>query len=145
MRDKIAVKDKPIHAQTASRRRLLILDDDDGMKELLTEMLGTRYEVRVVSHGLDLPRLMAEFTPHLVILDIMMPWVTGYDLCRSIKSHPAWKNTPVLMLSAKKKPEDIELARDRGADAYLTKPFAMQDLRDKIADLLREARGGVGR
>jgi len=118
--------------------RVLVIDDDAVMRKLILEMLGNRYQVLTSSHGLELPRLMTEFMPDVVILDVMMPWVDGLQLCRSLKSNPNWKKVPVIFVSGKRKPKDIELGLGQGADAYLTKPFSMIDLVHKIKVLLGE-------
>jgi len=128
---------------TAPRKKILVIDDDDGVVELFQEMLSPHYDVRVHSNGLEFPRLMIEFQPDLVILDVMMPWVNGYDICRSIKSNPAWKHTPVLFTSNRKRPEDINLGISRGANGYITKPFSMIEIRLKIKTLLKEPTDGA--
>jgi DNA-binding response OmpR family regulator len=132
-----------VNKRAAPHKRILIIDDDDGVTELFQEILGIQYDVSVFSNGLEFSRLMVEFHPDLVILDVMMPWVSGYDLCRTIKNNPAWKNTPVLFTSNRKRPEDIDFGLSRGADAYLTKPFSMQELRAKIKTLLKEPTDGA--
>ena len=119
-------------------RRILVIDDDDGVVELFHELLEPYYEVRVLSNGLDFPQMMIEFQPDLVILDVMMPWINGYDICHAIKNNPVWKQTPVLFTSNRKRPEDISMGLARGADGYVTKPFSMQDIRAKIKTLLKE-------
>lgn len=118
--------------------RILAIDDDPMMRKLILEMLGSRYEVFTSSHGLEIPRLMTEFSPDLVIMDVMMPWIDGLQLCRSLKSNPAWKRVPIIFVTGRKKPADVELGLHQGADAYLTKPFSMVDLIQNIRILLRE-------
>jgi len=125
-------------ALTAPHKKILIIDDDDGVIELFQEMLGVQYDVCVSSTGVEFSRLMSEFQPDLIILDVMMPWVNGYDLCRAVKNSSIWKNIPVLFTSHRKRPEDINFGLSRGADAYMTKPFSMQELRAKIKTLLKE-------
>jgi DNA-binding response OmpR family regulator len=123
---------------TLCRKKILVIDDDDGVVELFQELLVPHYEVHVLSNGLEFPQLMMKFRPDLVILDVMMPWISGYDICHAIKSNPAWKHTPVLFTSSRKRPEDINLGLSRGADGYVTKPFSMQEIRLKIKSLLKE-------
>jgi len=124
--------------QPKALRRVLVIDDDAVMRKLILEILGNRYQVLTSSHGLELPRLMTEFVPDLVILDVMMPWVDGIQLCRSLKINPAWKKIPVIFVSGKKKMADVDFALEQGADAYITKPFSMVDLLHKIKVLLGE-------
>jgi DNA-binding response OmpR family regulator len=115
-----------------------MIDDDPVMRKLIIEMLSHRYQVMVSSNGLDLPRLMTEFVPDLVLLDVMMPWVNGLQICRTIKSHSIWKTVPIIFISGRKKPADVELGLKQGADAYLTKPFSMVELLHQIQTLLNE-------
>ena len=140
MNERIGARHSTRTASTPAtqHKRILIIDDDDGVTELFQEMLGVQYDVRVSSNGLEFSQLMVEFQPDLVILDVMMPWVSGYDLCRAIKNNPIWKSIPVLFTSNRKRPEDIDFGLSRGADAYMTKPFSMQELRAKIKTLLKE-------
>ena len=119
-------------------RRVLMIDDDPVMRKLIIEMLGHRYQVMVSSNGLELPRLMTEFVPDLVLLDVMMPWVNGLQICRTIKSNSVWKKVPIIFISGRKKPADVELGMKQGADAYLTKPFSMVELLHQIQTLLNE-------
>ena len=72
------------------------------------------------------------------MLDVMMPWVNGLQICRTIKSHPTWKKIPVIFISGRKKPADVDLGMGQGADAYLTKPFSMVELCHQVHTLLGE-------
>jgi DNA-binding response OmpR family regulator len=130
----------PSTAEPSSRRtrRVLMIDDDPVMRKLILEMLGNRYQVLTSSNGLELPRLMTEFVPNLVLLDVMMPWVDGLQICRTIKSNAAWRKVPVIFISGRKKPADVDTAIGQGADAYLTKPFSMVELLHHIQTLLGE-------
>jgi twitching motility two-component system response regulator PilH len=81
--------------------------------------------------------------PDLIIADVMMPKVNGFQICRRVKSDPRTRRTPVILLTARSGQEDIFWGKDCGADDYITKPFKTQDLEQTIGRLLRE-RGGAG-
>lgn len=118
------------------KRHILIVDDDLSLRKLLTEVLQREYEVETLPSGLHLPEVLNGNPPDLIILDVMLPWKNGFDICRSVKSHSGWKNIPVLFLSGRRKTEDFQMGAEMGADAYLTKPFIVKDLLNKISELL---------
>ena len=93
------------------------------------------YQVFVARDGQEAIDLLDSETPQLVILDIMMPNVDGFETLAFIKSQQKLKNTKVLFLSAKNKTEDIQKGIDNGADAYITKPFSMKKLTDLVTQL----------
>lgn len=128
------------HAPEAAqeKRRILVVDDDPMIRRFILEALGERYRVLAVSNGLELTRLMGEFKPDLVLLDVMMPWIDGLQLCRTIKTHPDWTKTPVIFVSGRKSPADVQRGLRQGASAYLTKPFRLVELYEKIGSLLGE-------
>jgi DNA-binding response OmpR family regulator len=121
-------------------KRVLIADDEPNIVaslEFLMEQAG--YEVKVAANGQAALELVASFRPDLVLLDVMMPGKSGYEVCQSLKSDPATRAVKVVMLSAKGR--DIEVAKglELGADAYVTKPFSTRDLVARIRDMLGPA------
>ena len=114
--------------------RVLMIDDDPIMRKLILEMLGNRYEVLTSSNGLELPRLMTEFVPNLVLLDVMMPGKNGYEVCNEIKSGEKTRSIPVIMFTAKAE-QKTRLKTNAGfiaADGYIMKPFEPDQLLKKI-------------
>jgi DNA-binding response OmpR family regulator len=118
----------------------LVVDDEPAIGKLLLYQLGTfGYQVSYIQDGLlALQRLMAE-RPDLVLLDVMMPRISGWDLCRQIRS---CSSVPVIMLTAKSADPDVVNGLDAGADDYVTKPFSMAQLHALIEAVLRRSRGG---
>lgn len=99
--------------------------------------LGRRgYQVTVVPNGLRLFAALQIDKPELVILDINMSWIDGYELCRNMKRNPDFSSIPVLFLSGKKEPEDIERGLACGAAGYLTKPFTLNELVAKVESIV---------
>ena len=83
--------------------------------------------------------------PDLMIIDVMMPKMNGFQICRRVKSDPESRDTPVILLTARVQEEDVFWGRDCGADEYITKPFRTQDLENSVARLLQRSRSTVAR
>ena len=118
-------------------QRVLIVDDEPNIVlslEFLLKRAG--YEVAVAGDGEAALAAMAAARPELVILDVMMPRVDGFEVCRRIQADPRWQGVKVLILSAKGRDIDVAKGLGVGADAYVTKPFATRELVAKVAELL---------
>lgn len=118
-------------------RKVLIAEDEPNIVASLEFLLRqSNYEVRVARDGEEALRLVASFAPHLVLLDVMMPRKSGFEVCRHIRDNPAWQNVKVMMLSAKGRDSDIDQGLALGADAYVTKPFSTKALLATVRELL---------
>ena len=109
-----------------SKQKILIVDDDNNIAELIALYLTKEcFETKIVNDGEEALKEFASFRPDLIILDLMLPGVDGFEICRQIRSQ---KNTPIIMVSAKK--DDIDKIRGLGlgADDYITKPFSPSEL-----------------
>ena len=105
-------------------KRVLICDDDPVILRLLQVNLELEgYDVLLANHGEEAYELATQELPDLIILDIMMPRLDGYQTCEKLKATPTTKDIPVVFLSAKAQHSDIELGKSYGVDEYLTKPF----------------------
>ncbi|MCX5665537.1 MAG: response regulator [Candidatus Omnitrophica bacterium] len=121
----------------AKKKRLLLVDDEVDFAELVrTRLEDNNYEVIVAYDGEDGLEKAEREEPDLIILDIMLPKISGFDVCRKLKIDENFKNIPIIMLSAKFQPNDITFGKAMGADAYITKPFEPQVLIEKIRELL---------
>src|SRR6266404_1335948 len=120
----------------AERPKILVVDDDPVVRRIVLELLNNKYTVILASTGVQLPDLLQRHQPHLVILDVMLPWVNGFELCRIIKTHAQGQETPVLFLTSCKEKEDLLTGKEVGAAAYLTKPFYAKDLYREVERLL---------
>jgi DNA-binding response OmpR family regulator len=118
--------------------RILIVDDDPHMRRLLRLMLETaRYEVDEAVNGLRLLSKLRLRLPDLIILDVMMSWASGMDLCRSLKSNPHFCSVPICLISGHRTSlSDQEVARQHGAVAYFTKPIHWPTLLSTLDGLL---------
>ena len=118
-------------------RKVLIADDEPNIVTSLEFLLRQKgYDVRVASAGDDALRAVAEFGPELVLLDVMMPRMSGYDVCQKIRENPDWHGVKIIMLSAKGRDVEVTKGMAVGADAYVTKPFSTKDLVARVQQML---------
>lgn len=119
---------------------VMVVEDDKLCAALLKHMLSrSGYQVLVVEDGLaaqDKINRLAQ-PPHLLLLDLMLPFIDGYHLLRQVRSKPKWANTPVIVLSAKTQEQDIIKAFELGASDYVTKPFQMGELMARIRSQIK--------
>ena len=117
--------------------KILIAEDEPDIRELVTFMLRLAgYEVVAASNGEDAVRTAAREIPDLVIMDVRMPRMTGYDACRLMKANPDLRHVPVVFLSAKGQESEIQTGIDAGADEYLLKPFSPAELTNRVRGIL---------
>ena len=118
-------------------KKILIIEDDRSTARLTEYTLQQAgYEAIVVSDGFDGLRKALSDYPDLVILDIMLPGLDGYEICHRLRQKPETANTPVLMISAKSRQDDKDIGLKMGADEYLTKPVDPAEILAKVEALL---------
>ena len=116
---------------------ILVVDDDPYiLMSLEFLMRKSGFDVLVARNGKETLEILNRNVPDVVLLDIMMPDVDGYDICKHIKSTKKLKECKVVFLSAKSKESDIQKGYDIGAELYITKPFSNKDLVKKIQELI---------
>jgi DNA-binding response OmpR family regulator len=121
-------------------RRVLIADDEPNIVTALEFLLQKNgYEVRVAANGEDALGQLDAFKPHLVLLDVMMPRVSGYEVCQRMRSELRWQGIKIVMLSAKGREVEVNKGMSLGADLYVTKPFSSTELVATIGELLSGA------
>jgi CheY-like chemotaxis protein len=133
-------------APTAKGRkpRVLIADDNPQGVELLEAYLAdTDWDVRTVADGEEALRAVREWRPDVVLLDVMMPRISGFEVCKQIRANPETRRTAVLMVTALDQPADIDKAVDAGTNDFLTKPINKTDLLVRVRAALA-ALGGEG-
>lgn len=122
----------------ANLTSIMVVEDEVDLADLIAETLQTEgFEVRISHNGYDALYRIFERQPNLVVLDLMLPGLAGLELTRRVRSEPAVRNTPILMLTAKASEADIIEGLNSGADDYLTKPFSMRELVARIGAILR--------
>ena len=117
--------------------RILIADDEPNIVislEFLMKREG--YEVFVARDGPQALEAILRDRPHLVLLDVMMPGKTGFDVCQEVRANEAVKDTLILMLTAKGRDTDVAKGMAMGATAYMTKPFSTKEMARKVRELL---------
>jgi two-component system, OmpR family, alkaline phosphatase synthesis response regulator PhoP len=120
-----------------SKGKILVVDDEIYIVHILDFSLGMEgYDVVTALDGEQALEKIKTEKPDLIVLDIMMPKLDGYEVCKTIKSDPATKQIPVILLSAKGRNVDQKMGFDVGADDYITKPFSPRKLVERINQLL---------
>jgi two-component system, OmpR family, alkaline phosphatase synthesis response regulator PhoP len=124
-----------------NKKRILLIEDEEDIAALIklqAEISG--YKLHVEVDGINGYRAVEREKPDLVIIDIMLPGINGYDVCRKIKNNPELKNIPVIILSAKGEELDVILGLELGADDYVAKPFSPKILFSRIKAVLRRGK-----
>ncbi len=121
------------------KRKILIVDDEkDLVKTLKFRLEKNNYEVIYAYDGFEGLERAKKENPDLIILDLMLPKKDGYKVCRMLKFDINYRDIPIIILSARKKQEDIDLAMSSGANKYVTKPFDFEDILSKIKFHLKD-------
>jgi two-component system alkaline phosphatase synthesis response regulator PhoP len=121
--------------------RILIAEDDPQSAELLEAYLsGEDYSVRTAGDGEKVLRLVAEWKPDVILLDVMMPKISGFEVCKRLRANPETAGTVVLMITALDQPSDHERAVEAGTNDFLTKPINKTDLLLRVRAALRSRR-----
>ncbi len=119
------------------RNRILVVEDEESLLKLESILLSSKgYSVTGVMDGRSALEEVRANKPDLVILDIMLPEIDGFEVCRQIKEDPSLRHIPVLMLTAKKTSQDMARGEQVGCDAYITKPFKSAKVLDMVQELL---------
>jgi DNA-binding response OmpR family regulator len=119
--------------------KVIIVDDDRDTREMLTLALELEsFDVGQAANGLRLISAMHVDRPDVILLDVMMSWIDGFELCRAIKKNPTFHDIPVIFISARKSAEDERAGREAGAIDYFPKPLDMERLVGRIRDILTE-------
>lgn len=122
-----------------SKKKILVVEDEESLLKLESILLTSKgYEVQGVSTGQAALDAIEQDVPDLVLLDIMLPEMDGFEVCRRIKEDPRTRELPVVMLTAKKSREDMARGQEVGADWYVTKPFKSANVIDTIQRFLNK-------
>jgi DNA-binding response OmpR family regulator len=120
-------------------RKILIADDEPSIVTALEFLLKrSGYEVQIARDGDEALRLVEMMHPDLVLLDIMMPVKSGYEVCKQLRERPESRDVKIIMLTAKGRDAEVAKGLTVGADVYITKPFSTRDLMGRIHALLKE-------
>ena len=127
----------PIENLDTGKRRVLIVDDDPAIVDMLTDLLGRdgRFEVKSASNGFDAGALTKEYKPDVLLLDYLLPDVNGNVVCQRVRSDPELAHTKIIIVSGAVAPAELEKLRAAGADDFIKKPFDIEKLIERIAEL----------
>ena len=107
-----------------TKKKILIVEDEETLLQLQTILLTTKgYKVEGVMDGQAALEAVAAMKPDLILLDIMLPKIDGFEVCRQVKANDETRHIPVIMVTAKKSKEDLLMGEQVGADWYITKPY----------------------
>ncbi len=124
-----------------AKQKILIVDDDANIAELISMyLLKECYDTRIVGDGESALTEFETYEPDLILLDLMLPGIDGYQVCRELRAHT---NTPIIMLSAKGEVFDKVLGLELGADDYILKPFDSKEMVARVKAVLRRYRSGT--
>ncbi len=124
-----------------AKTKVLIVEDEESISTLLDYNLSREdFETRIAADGEDALSKLQEFQPDLVILDWMLPKISGIEVCRRIRQDPETRNLPIIMLTARSEEADRIRGLETGADDYLTKPFSTAELVARVKAVLRRIR-----
>ena len=117
--------------------KILIAEDEPDIRELVAFTLRfAGHEVIVTSNGEEALQQAPQVMPDIIMMDVRMPRMTGYDACRAMKADPLLKDIPIVFLSAKGQDSEIQTGMDAGAEEYLLKPFAPDKLVERVKAIL---------
>ncbi len=123
--------------QKIETRQILVVDDDEIMRSALKRILENEgYKVLLAVDGLELSKILETTRLDLILLDVNLPWVDGYELCRLIKEHHSLKEVPLVLVSARKSKQDIDAGFEAGCNDYVTKPFDIDYMTGVINKML---------
>jgi DNA-binding response OmpR family regulator len=124
--------------QGEAKPKIIIVDDDRETREMLTlalELAG--FDVSEAANGLRLISTLHVDRPDAILLDVMMSWIDGFELCRAIKQNEEFRDIPVVFVSARKSADDVRRGRDVGAADYFSKPVDVDRLASRLMSLVR--------
>ena len=120
-----------------TKKKILVVEDEESLLKLQSILLTIRgYKVEGAMDGQAALEAVETMNPDLILLDIMLPKIDGFEVCRQVKTNAATRHIPIIMLTAKKSKEDLVMGEQVGADMYITKPYKLSMVIENIQRLL---------
>lgn len=131
----------PMDQLETGKKRVLVVDDDEAIVEMFTELLERdgRFEVETAATGYDAGILTEQFRPDIILLDFKLPDINGTAVCRTIRENPGYKHMQIIIISGVADPDEVAELRAAGADEFIRKPFDINLVINRIADLVKVA------
>ena len=128
----------PIDALESGKRKLLIVDDDEELVELIPDVFARdgRFEIRTANNGFDAGMLVKEYHPDLIVLDVMLPDINGKEVCQRVRGDSAMDDVRVICISGMVEDDKVKDLMAVGADDFMRKPFEIENLVDRVCQLL---------
>ena len=122
-------------------QKILVVEDEPDLQEILTQVLsGAGYSVRAAGNGEEGLNLFDEFSPDLALLDVHLPDMSGFEVCRKIRQHKNRSKTPVIICTVRSETSGVAEGLNSGADDYILKPFEIDNLLERVGEVLEKAR-----
>lgn len=119
---------------------ILVIEDDESMQAVLKRIFSQDgFDLRVAADGTELTGVLDEITPDIILMDIGLPWINGFELAELIKNHREMKKIPLIFISGQASEEDISKAYQVGADEFIKKPFEIDHLKQTVEQLLNKS------
>lgn len=119
---------------------ILLIEDDESMQSVIKRIFDLDgIDLRVAADGTELTNIFDEITPDLILMDIGLPWINGFELAELIKNHREMKKIPIIFVSGQASEEDVTRAYQIGADDFIKKPFEIEDLKQSAFKLLNKS------
>ncbi len=124
-----------------SKKRIMVVDDDPDALALMSNILTEEgYELVKVSNATEVGLKAVQMTPDLILLDFLMPEINGFEVCKALRANELTRSIPIMAVTCLTKEEDIERIFECGADEYLPKPFKVDQIREKVEELIGKGR-----
>jgi len=122
------------------KRTVVVVDDDEDMRQMIAHVLKDRCDVQTAEDGMSGIELIQKVKPALVVLDLLMPKMHGFEVCRRIREDASLKAVKILISSSKSYTADVKTAvEESGADGYIIKPFRIADFQKRVAEMLGDS------
>ncbi len=119
-------------------KKVLIVDDEPNIViSLEFLMMQNGYHVRVARSGEEALEIVPQYMPDLILLDVMLPFRSGFEICQTLRANKKYSSVKIIMLTAKGRDADIERGKSAGADSYIVKPFSTKELVNKVHEILQ--------
>lgn len=121
------------------KKKILVVDDDKEILMLVSARFSALgFQVLLAHNGKEGLKIAETEKPDLILLDVMLPEMDGFEVCSTLKSNPKFKNIPIVMLTGLNQVNDVKIAIEKGANSYISKPFDSQQLVDVVERLIKE-------
>lgn len=118
---------------------ILVIEDDESMQNVIKRIFDQDgYELRLASDGTELTGILDEVTPDVILMDIGLPWINGFELAELIKNHREMKRIPIIFVSGQASEQDVTRAYQIGADDFIKKPFDIEQLKESVTKQLQK-------